>query len=73
MDSGSVSEKMSFLAPGVVARVVATKNELALSEQSLWDLFIDTISKINLENTLYTAEHCYNVMIKEIKKVGMES
>lgn len=69
MDSGSVSEKMSFLAPGVVARVVATKKELALSEMSLWDLFIGTISKINLENSLYTAEHSYNLLMKDIKKV----
>jgi len=70
MDSGSVSEKMSFLAPRVVARVVATQNELALSEQSLWDLFIDTISKINLENSLYTAEHSYNLLMKDIQKVN---
>lgn len=73
MDSGSVSEKMSFLAPGVVARVIATKKKLSLSEQSLWDLFIDTISKINLENSLYTAEHSYNLLMKEIKKIENES
>jgi hypothetical protein len=72
MDSGSVSEKMSFLAPRVVARVVAIKKESALSEQLLWDLFIDTISKINLENSLYTAEHSYNLLMKEIRKLGCE-
>jgi hypothetical protein len=69
MDTGTVSEKMSFLAPRVVDRIIAITKELGINEQALWELFIDTISKINLENSLYTAEHSYNLLIKGIKKV----
>jgi len=71
-NSGTISEKMSFLAPGVIARVVAITKELDINEQALWELFIDIVSKINLENSLYTAEHSYNLLIKEIKKVRKE-
>jgi hypothetical protein len=72
-NSGTVSEKMSFLAPGVIARIVATKKELAINEQAFWELFIDTVSKISLENSLYTAEHCYNLLTKKIRKSGSET
>lgn len=64
-NNGTIDPSLAFLAPGIISRIISIIDNLNLNESKLKDMYIESISKIEINHRLSFVE-TYNILKKEL-------